>query len=185
MSHLVPALLLILFMPPVHSQPVSLPDAPDAQLQPQSPAASTPSLPPAIPDPHWRNVEQLAPGKAIAVLERGFTYPTSCNIDLANDTTLTCIQPVPYSSPRRLIFPKGNITAVFTEEIEFGTSLTALLTGLGIGAGLGAGVCNEGSARTILACSLLGAGIGAGVALTPSRPPHAPRIRRRLIYRAP
>jgi hypothetical protein len=138
-----------------------------------------------MPDPHWLNVEQLPRSQPIAALERGRTYPTSCNIDLANDTTLTCIRAVPYSSPRRLIFPKGNITAVFIEEIQFGPSLTAALVGLGIGAGLGAGVCNEGSARTILACSLLGAGIGAGVALTPSRLPHPPRIRHRLIYRAP
>jgi hypothetical protein len=185
MSHLVLALLLILFTPPAHSQAVSLPDAPSAQFQPQAPAPSAPSTPPTMPDPHWLNVEQLPPGKAIAVLERGRTYPTSCNIDRANDTTLTCIQAVPYYSPRRLIFPKGNITAVFIEETEFGPSLTAVLVGLGIGAGLGAGVCNEAAARTILACSLFGAGIGAAVAFTPSRLPHPPRIRRHLIYRAP
>ena len=185
MSHLVPALLLFLFTSPPRAQPASLPDAPSALLQPQSPTSSAPSTSPTMQDPHWLNVQQLPPGKAIAVLEPGRTYPTSCNIDLANTTTLTCIQPSPYSPPRRLIFPKGNITTVFLEEIEFGPSLTAVLAGLGIGAGLGAGVCNEASARTILVCSLLGAGIGAGVALTPSRLPHPPRIRRRLIYRAP
>ncbi len=184
MSHLVPTILLFLFASPSHSQAPSLPDAPDAQLHPQG-APSVPSTPPTMPDPHWLNVEQLPPSQTISVLERGRTYPTSCNIDLANDSTLTCIQAVPYSSPRRLIFPKSNITAVFTEEIKFGPSLTTALVGLGIGAGLGAGVCNEASARTILACSLLGAGVGGGVALTPSRIPHPPRIRRRLIYRAP
>jgi hypothetical protein len=193
MSHLVPALLLLMFTPPTHTQPASLPDAPSAQLQPQAPApfppASSPQAPstppPTTPDPHWLRVEQLPLGKAIAVLERGREYPTSCNMDLANDTTLTCTQASPYSPPRRLVFPMGNIAAVFTEEVQSGPSLTALLVGLGIGAGLGAGVCNEGSARTILACSLLGAGIGAGVTLNPSPLPHPPRIHRRLIYRAP
>jgi hypothetical protein len=182
MSHLVPALLLFLFTSPPNAQPVSLPDAPVAQ----APTPSAPSTPTrTMPDPHWLNLDQLPPGKAIAVLERGRAYPSSCNIDLVNDTTLTCIQATPYSSSRRLIYPKGNIAAVFLEEIKFGPSLTAVLLGLGIGAGLGAGVCNEASARTILSCSLLGAGIGAGIALTPPPFPHPPRVRRRLIYRAP
>lgn len=192
MSPLIPALLLFMFSSPPHSQPASLPDAPSAHLQPQAPAPystaqSPPALstpPPTTPDPHWLRVERLPPGKAIAVLERGRQYPTSCTMDLASDTTLACIQPVPYSPPRRLVFPTRNIDAVFTEEIESGPSLTALLVGLGIGAGLGAGVCNEGSARIILTCSLLGAGIGAGVAASPSPLPRPPHIRRRLIYRA-
>jgi hypothetical protein len=181
MTHLAPALLLFLFTPPPHSQPASLPDAPSPQLQPQPP--STP--PPARPDPHWLKVEQLPPGKAIAVLERGRDYPTSCTLDLADHTTLACIQSSPYSPPRRLVFPARNVAAVFTEELTSGPSLTALLVGLGIGGGLGAGVCNEGSARVILTCSLLGAGIGAGVAASPSPLPHPPHLRRRLIYRAP
>jgi hypothetical protein len=171
--------LLFPFTPPMHSQTASLPDAPGAQLQPQSqtPPPTTPSTTsPTTRDPHWL-------GKAIAVLERGRQYPST--MDLASDTTLACIQPVPYSPPRRLVFPTRNIEAVFTEEIESGPNLTALLVGLGIGGGLAAGVCNQGSARTILTCSLLGAGIGAGVALSPSPLPRPPHIRRRLIYRAP
>jgi len=183
MSHLVPALLLVLFTPPPHSQPAPLPDAPSAQLQPQAPAP--PSTPPALPDPHWLRVEQLPPGKAIAVLERGREYPTSCNIDSVGDTALTCTQATPYSPPRRLVFPMGNIAAVFIEEVTFGPSLTAILIGGGIGAGLGVGVCNEAPARVIVTCSLLGAGIGAAVALTPSPVPRPPHTRRRLIYRAP
>jgi hypothetical protein len=182
MNHLVPALLLFMFTPP-HSQPAPLPDAPGAQLQPQAPAPST--LAPVKPDPQWLKVEQLPPGKAIAVLERGREYPTSCNMDLADDTTLACLQTVPYSPSRRMVFPMGNVAAVFTEEMKSGPSLTALLLGLGIGAGLGGGVCNQGSARVILTCSLLGAGIGAGVALSPSPFPHPSRLSRHLIYRAP
>jgi hypothetical protein len=184
MRYWLSALLLFLFTSPMHSQTASLPDAPGAQLQPQAqtPSPTTPSTTsPKTPDPHWLKVEQLPPGKAIAVLERGRQYPTSCTMDLASDTILACTQPVPYSQPRRLVFPTRNIDAVFTEEIESGPSLTALLVGLGIGAGLGAGVCNEGSARIILTCSLL----GAGAAASPSPLPRPPHIRRRLIYRAP
>jgi hypothetical protein len=137
-----------------------------------------------VPDPHWLKVEQLPPGKAITVFERGRDYSTSCTMNLASDTTLVCIQPVPYSPPRRLVFPMHNVAAVYTEESQSGFSLTSLLLGVGIGGGLGAGICNEGSARVILSCSLLGASIGAGVAYNPSSRPHPPRIRRRLIYRA-
>jgi hypothetical protein len=186
MRYWLSALLLFLFTSPMHSQTAWLPDAPGAQLQPQSqtPSPSTPSTtPPTTLDPHWLKVEQLPLGKAIAVLERGRQY--SCTMDLASDSTLACIQPVPYSPPRRLVFPTRNIDAIFTEEIESGPSLTAFLVGLGIGGGLGAGVCNQGSARVILTCSLLGAGIGLGVATSPSSRPSPPHIRRRLIYRAP
>jgi hypothetical protein len=55
-------------------------------------------------------------------------------MDLADDTTLACLRAIPYSPPRRLIFPIGNITAVFIEEVKFGPSLTAALVGRGIGA---------------------------------------------------
>ena len=193
MSPLMPALLLFMFSPPPHSQPASPPDAPSAQLQPQTPAPYSsaptppaPSTPPPItPDPHWFRVEQLPPGKAIAVLERGREYPTSCNMDLADDTTLTCTQASPYSPPRRLVFPVSNIAAVYAEEVTFGPSLAGVLIGGGIGAGLGVGVCNEAPVRTIIACSLLGGGIGAAVVLTPPRLPRPPHVRRRLIYSAP
>jgi hypothetical protein len=184
MSHLVPTLLLLIFTPP-HSQPASLPDAPTVQLKTQAPAP--PPVVPALatPDPHWLKVEQLPPGKAIAVLESGRTYPTSCSLELADDTTLACTQASSYYPPQRLVFPMRNVVAVFAEEVRSGPSRTALLLGLGLGAGLGAGVCNEGSARVILTCSLLGAGIGAGIAASPSQIPRPPSIHRRLIYRAP
>jgi len=200
MRHLVPALLLFTLALPIHSQTASLPDAPSAQLQPQaqtpSSSALVPSTPPRpIPDHHWLRVEQLPPGKAIAVLQYGHGYPTSCNVNLANDTTLTCTEPMPYSLPRRLVFPIGNIASVFTEEVTFEPSRTAILVKLGIGAAIGAalgvGVCNEAPARDILACSLVGAGIGGAVVFappetsTPPRYPRPPHIRRRLIYRAP
>jgi hypothetical protein len=183
MIHLIPALLLFMFTPPPHSQPASLPDAPTVQLKSQIPAPSAPA--PATPDPLWLKVEQLPPGKAIAVLESGRTYPTSCSLELADDTTLACTQAASYYAPRRLVFPMHSVLAVYTEEVRSGPSRTALLLGLGLGAGLGAGVCNEGSARVILTCSLLGAGIGAGIALSPSPIPRPPSIQRRLIYRAP
>jgi hypothetical protein len=188
MSPLMPALLLFMFSPPLHSQPASLPDAPSAQLQPQAPATTPPARstpPPATPDPHWLRVEQLPPGKAIAVLERGREYPTSCNMDLADDTTLTCTQASPYSLPRRLIFPVSNIAAVFSEQVEFGPSNKAVIVGLVIGAGVGAGICNQASGGIIATCSLLGATIGWAAATTnPPGPPPA-HIHRRLIYRAP
>jgi hypothetical protein len=191
MTHLAPALLLFLFTPPPHSQPVSLPEAPSPQLQPQTPtpapapppAPSTPS--PTTPDPHWLKVEQLPPGKAIAVLERGRDYPTSCTLDLADDTTLACIQTSPYSAPRRLVFPARNVAAVFTEELQSGPSLTGVLLGAALGAFLGGGICHEGSASTIVTCIGLGAGIGAGAAASPSPLPRPPHLRRHLIYRAP
>jgi hypothetical protein len=183
MSHLVPALLLFMFTPPPHSQPASLPDAPTVQLKSQTPAPPAPAL--ATPDPHWLKVEQLPPGKAIAVLESGRTYPTSCSLELADDTTLACTHASSYYPPQRLVFPMRSVVAVFTEEVQSDPSLTALLVGLGIGAGLGAGVCNEGTARVILTCSLLGAGIGMGGAASISPSPHPPSIHRRLIYRAP
>jgi len=103
MTHLVPALFLFLFPSPPHSQPASLPDAPSAQreppLEPQAPVPSPSAPTPATPDPHWFRVEQLPLGKTIAVLERGREYPTSCSMDSANDTTLTCTQATPYSPP--------------------------------------------------------------------------------------
>jgi hypothetical protein len=179
----------------MHSQTSSLPDASSTQSQPQEKIqeqtpqqTQAPSTsPPVAPDPHWLKVEQLPPGKAIAVFERGRDYSTSCTMNLASDTTLVCIQPVPYSPPRRLVFPMHNVAALYTEEPRSGFSLTPLLVGVGIGGALGAGICKEGSARVILTCSLLGAGIGlsgAEVASDPSAVPHPPRIRRRLIYRA-
>jgi hypothetical protein len=176
----------------MHSQTSSLPDASSTQSQPQeqtpqqTQAPSTP--PPVAPDRHWLKVEQLPPGKAIAVFERGRDYATSCTMNLASDTTLVCIQPVPYSPPRRLVFPMHNVAAVYIEEPRPGFSLTPFLVGAGIGGGMGAGLCKEGSARVILTCSLLGAGIGLGigadVASGPSAVPNPPRIHRRLIYRA-
>ena len=188
MSHLVPALVFFMFTPQPHSQPASLPDAPSAQLQPQAPAPSPPAPstpPPTTPDPHWFRVEQLPPGKAIAVLERSREYPTSCNMDLADDATLTCTQASPYSPPRRLVFPVSNIAAVFSEQVEFGPSNKAVIAGLVIGAGVGAGICNQASGGIIATCSLLGATIGWAAATTnPPVPPPA-RIHRRLIYRAP
>ncbi|HWW96530.1 MAG TPA: hypothetical protein VNY74_02495 [Edaphobacter sp.] len=188
MSHLVPALVFFMFTPQPHSQPASLPDAPSAQLQPQAPAPSPPAPstpPPTTPDPHWFRVEQLPPGKAIAVLERSREYPTSCNMDLGDDTTLTCTQASPYSPPLRLVFPVSNIAAVFTEQVEFGPSNKAVIAGLVIGAGVGAGICNQASGGIIATCSLLGATIGWAAATTnPPGPPPA-RIHRRLIYRAP
>jgi hypothetical protein len=102
---------------------------------------------------------------------------------------------MPYSPPRRLVFPIRNIASVFTEEVTFEPSRTAILVKLGIGAAIGAalgvGVCNEAPVRDILACSLVGAGIGGAVVFAPPdtfappRYPRPPHIRRRLIYRAP
>jgi hypothetical protein len=188
--------LLFLSSSLAHSQTSSPPDASSTQSQPQekiqeqtpqqTQAPSTP--PPAAPDPHWLKVEQLPPGKAIAVFERGHDYPASCTMNSADDTTLVCIRPVPYSPPRHLVFPMHNVDAVYIEEPRSGFSLTPLLVGVGIGGALGAGICKEGSARVILTCSLLGAGIGlsgAEVASDQSAVPHPPRIHRHLIYRAP
>ena len=197
MRHLVPALLLFMLTLPIHSQTASLPDAPSAQLQPQalSPSSSppVPSTPLPTSDHHWLQVEQLPPGKTIAVLQYGHSYPTSCSINLANDTTLTCTESMPYSPPRRLVFPIGNIASVFTEEVTFDPSRTAILVklsiGAAIGAALGVGVCNDAPARDIPACSLAGAVIGGVIVFappdTPPRYPRPPHIRRRLIYRAP
>jgi hypothetical protein len=184
--------LLFLLSSQMYSQTSSLPDAPSTQSQPhsqsqaqipqqtQAPSAS----PPVAPDPHWLKVEQLPPGKAIVVFERDHDYPASCTMNAAGDTTLVCIQPMPYSPPRRLVFPMHNVDAVYIEEPRSGFSLTPLLVGIGVGGGLGVGICNEGSARVILSCSLVGAAIGAGIAYSPSPRPHPPQIHRRLIYRA-
>jgi hypothetical protein len=197
--------LLFLSSSLMHSQTSSLPDAPSTQsqareyiqgqiqeqIQAQTPQQTqTPSTPPLVaPDPHWLKVEQLPPGTAIAVVELGRDYPTSCTLNSVSDTTLACIQPIPYSPPRRLVFPMNNVAAVYIEEPRPSFSLTPFLVGAGIGGGMGAGLCKEGSARVILTCSLLGAGIGLGigadVASGPSTVRHPPRIHRRLIYRAP
>lgn len=188
MRHRLPTLLLFLFSSQLHSQTSSLPNISSAQSQPQEQKpqqTQDPSTPPPVaPDPHWLKVEQLPPSKTIVVFERDHDFSTSCTMNFASDTTLVCIQPIPYSPPRRLVFPMHNVAAVYIEEPGSGFSLTPLLVGVGIGGALGAGICNEGSARVILTCSLLGASIGAGVASNPSARPHPPQIRRRLIYRA-
>jgi hypothetical protein len=105
MNHLFQAILLFLFTRP-HRQPHCQTLQAPTSASGASPFPSTPSAPSlTMPNSRWLKVEQLPPGKAIAVLERGRTYPTSCDMDLADDTTLACLRAIPYSPPRRLIFP--------------------------------------------------------------------------------
>jgi hypothetical protein len=182
MHRLVAALLLLTL--PSCAQSLVLPEAPSPQQQ----TTTTRPLTSATPsNPAWYKVQLLNTDDPIAVLERGRRDPVPCRLDRADDAILACNLYAPNSAPRRIVYPIANIQAIYLEEEAYGPTRTAILLGTGVGAAVGGAVCNEGSARVILTCTLIGAALGASIVFSP-RPspfPPTPHLRRRLIYRAP
>ena len=166
---------------------VTLPLSSFSQQGQSSPAAPASTVPATLRNPGWDRVAALVPGEPIAVLQPGRRSPVPCRADWVDDASLACVVYVPYSAPRRTVYPIGNIAAVYSEETVDGPSSTALLLGSGIGGGIGAIVCSNANATTILGCAGVGGLIGLAVAATPhpTRYPPRPRTRLRLIYRAP
>ncbi len=140
----------------------------------------------ATANAQWQRVQQLPPDTPIAVLERGRTYPTPCHMDRSDDQTLSCITVTPYVPPRTLVFPRGAVAAVYTEDLSDASSPTPLLIGGALGGGFGGALCNQAPAATIVVCIALGAVVGAGTAASvPTRYPRPPHIVRHRIYTNP
>jgi hypothetical protein len=107
-------------------------------------------------------------------------------MDLANDTTLACIEATPYYlTPRRAVYPTAIIEAVYTEKLEYGPSAKEMLIGAGVGAAIGGALCHSSSAGFIAMCASLGATFWILAVNSPDPLPSPPRISRQLIYSAP
>jgi hypothetical protein len=168
-----PTIALLAFALITQAQAQQLPEAPTPQLTPK-------------PDPAWDRVEQLQPGQPISLLQQTRPYPTSCTLEAATEDSVTCTAYNPYRPPQRLVFPRRNVAALWTEE-QVPAPHWGALVGLTAPTGIFAivGGARDGSQGAGLGAliGLLISGAAAGATL-PQQPPHY-TTRRHLIYTAP
>ena len=136
-------------------------------------------------DVKWRAVEGLAPGELVELRDRATGVHTECVLAYASDAALGCDTGSAYDPPRRVVYPRAGIGAVWVVRWVHGPSGQAMLIGASIGGVLGGIVLGESSSKGATAAGIgLGAAIGLGCSNI-GDPFHTRMSKRRhLVYRA-
>jgi hypothetical protein len=139
---------------PLWGQGSRLPEAP-------SPVSAAVGVAPS--DPQWERVERLPLGELVELRDRATGLKTECVLAFASNSSLGCDTGGPYDPPRRVVYPKSAIEAVWVTRWVHGPSGRAVLIGAGIGALVGGLVLAQDNSPGSAAAGIgLGALLGAG-----------------------
>jgi hypothetical protein len=131
----------------------------------------------------WSVVERLAPGTEVNVQSGDMAGPDLCRISTVDANALTCLNENS-STDVRMIFPRAQVHDVWTFELAHDRHIVKwIFVAAGIGLGTAIFIANPFAGIVVVGPVTLAIAVGNWDPYRPIRPPRAPRIVRRLVYR--